>query len=504
MRELLRWLRAWAVYALAGYLLVTVWWRRECVAPVPAPVAAALPCTGVPRDIALWAGRWEEALQRGRGGLPADLSFELGVAVPPGELHITSYHFARGGALANWADWLRAAAPQSGLMAFVPSREAGQAAAAVAGVTVAEAGRVLDDYVLCQRDPGSGIKVRALMELMRRGHDVWYSDADVVWRKAPQKLGIVAGVDLAIQIYGNGEGAASGQFGLNMGLWWARNSARMQGVARKLFRAMARSFAVRGDGMDTCNDQNCLNGLLMRWQPGLVCGWHFRGTYYKRKEADPEACIVLQLLDPRLAATAADRPLEELRDDDNLVGLHMTGYRGGHSFAKSFALRELGLWRAPREAAVPGGRYLMLSASEDSAPLSPKALAEALTLALLAGRSLVLPRRVQCKSSAAGCSVESQYEVDRMLQCNRALMGIRGYGDVPDKLACTDCARFDRSIPNGLFVLRSDFAEWAKGIAPRDVSWRQLIVERTTPVARLTDTPPPHNSVLVEACFVLR
>jgi hypothetical protein len=42
----------------------------------------------------------------------------------------------------------------------VHSVAAAGAAAAVPGLRVVEAGRLLEPFVLCQRDPGSGIKVR--------------------------------------------------------------------------------------------------------------------------------------------------------------------------------------------------------------------------------------------------------------------------------------------------------------------------------------------------------
>ena len=95
----------------------------------------------------------------GRGVLPADLSFEVNVPAGAAELHMTSFHFWRGGALGNWAAWLREAAPRTALLAFVPSAAAAQAAAAVPNVHVIRGERLLEPFVLCQRDPGSGVKV---------------------------------------------------------------------------------------------------------------------------------------------------------------------------------------------------------------------------------------------------------------------------------------------------------------------------------------------------------
>jgi hypothetical protein len=336
-----------------------------------------------------------------------------------------------------------------------------------------------------------------VLELLRRGHNVWYSDADVVWRRPPAALGLAPEADLAIQIYGAGEEVPAGRFGLNMGLFWARSSVRLQAVLRKLFRAMARSFAVRGDGLDTCNDQNCLNGLLMRWQPQLVCGWHFRGTYYRRESADSEACIVLQLLDPRLALTA-ERAGEggEGAAGAEVVALHMTGYAGGHTFAKVFALREWGLWRGPRPPPTPGARFLLLEADK---PQSKAVLLGGMLLALLSGRALVLPRRVACPERSGGCTVESQFRADQLLLCDRALRGESGYGDVPDRL-CAECTRFEGRMPSGWFVLASEYVGRPEEAVA--VSHRHLAVEKTAAAVRLTDTPPPAGDhPMIAWCF---
>ena len=338
--------------------------------------------------------------------------------------------------------------------------------------------------------------MRALLELLRRGHSVWYSDADVVWRRPPSALGVQQDADLAMQIYGAGEGVAEGRFGLNMGLFWARSSPRLQAVLRRLFRAMTRSFAVRADGLDTCNDQNCLNGLLMHWQPQLVCGWHFRGAYYPRAGADRDACIVLQLLDPRLARTA-ERSGEEAAADPETVALHMTGYAGGHTFAKAFALKEWGLWKGPPLPVPAGARFLLLATRE---PQPAATLLGGLLLALLSRRTLVLPRRIACAARRSGCTLESQFRADRLLLCGRAVAGEPGYGDEPDRLLCTDCARFEGLLPRGWFVLPSETEVHGEAVA---AACAQLPAHQTAGAVRLTDDPPPATDhPMIAWCFV--
>jgi hypothetical protein len=340
--------------------------------------------------------------------------------------------------------------------------------------------------------------VRAVMELLRRGHGVWYSDADVVWRRAPRLLPIAPDADLALQIYGTGEGVAQGQFGLNMGLFWARSSARLQAVLRRLFRAMTRSFAVRPDGgLDTCNDQNCLNGLLMRWQPQLVCGWHFSGAYYPREGADRAACIVLQLLDPAAVRTAERLGPEGSPEWGEATALHMTGYAGGHTLAKAFALREWGLWRGPRAAVLPETNFLVLWPEE---PLSVSNLRGGLLLALLSGRALVLPRRLACAARRGGCTLESQVRMDRLLLCDRAVRGERGYGDTPDRLPCAACARFEGRMPGGWFVLPGEFDRSPKTA----VSHGKLRRDGARDV-QLTGTPPPADDhPMITWCLEMR
>jgi hypothetical protein len=329
-----------------------------------APSAPCFPNSAASQDVAFWSSRWEEALQQGMGVLSADLSFDTeelrALHLETGStVHVTSYHLWRGNGLSNWAAWLRASSePSLRLIAFVPSEDTAARAAGVEGVSAVPIGAVLEPFVLCQRDLGSGVKVRALMELLRRGLDVWYSDADVVWLRPPSALTVEPKADLIMQIYGTGEGVAKGNFGLNMGLFFCRGSSvRLQGVMRKLFRAMTRSFVVQTNGgLDTCNDQNCLNSLLMRWHPELVCGWYFLGKFYVRDGAEARSCIVLQLLDPNEAGMA-----ERLgAGHEGLVALHMTGYRGGHTFAKMFALQEHSLWRGAVAVPAASARFLLL------------------------------------------------------------------------------------------------------------------------------------------------
>lgn len=432
----------------------------SCSVPVSMPLDRGRPCFPSPvasEDIALWSSRWEESLQRGMGVLPADLSFETDslreMQLKVGEtVHVTSYHLWRGHGLSNWAAWLRSSSTSTSprLIAFVPTAEIADHVshtAKVAGVSVAVIGFLLDSFVLCQRDLGSGMKIRAVMELLRRELDVWYSDADVLWMQQPSVLKLEPKADLAIQIYGNGDGVANGEFGLNMGLFFCRgSSARLRDVMRRLFRAMTRSFVVHPNGgLDTCNDQNCFNALLMRWSPELVCGWFFRGKYYTRPRADAERCIVLQLLDP-LQVGMADRLGN---GHEQLVALHMTAYKGGHTFGKIFALQEHGLWRGLVSVPSSEARLLLLSDTE----WSEQILKDALALALLSRRVLVLPRKMRCRSNERhSCFVESLFDADRLLTCNRALMGQSGYWDWPDKLTnCTECERLSFKLLALLF-----------------------------------------------------
>jgi hypothetical protein len=417
--------------------------------PVPMPSDNGRPCfpsSVASEDIAFWSSKWEESLQRGNGVLPADLSFDTEslrqLNLKSGEtVHITSYQLWRGHGLSNWAAWLRSSKTEHQLIAFVPTAEIADHishTAKVASLAVAVIGSLLDPFVLCQRDLGSGMKVRAVLELLRRGLDVWYSDADVLWMKQPpSSASLEPKADLAIQIYGNGDGVATGDFGMNFGLFFARGSSqRLRDVMRRLFRAMTRSFVVHEHGgLDTCNDQNCFNALLMRWFPELVCGWFFRGQYYARTRADAEQCIVLQLLDPRHFAMA-----DRLGSDyEEMNTLHMTTYKGGHTFGKIFALQEHGLWRGIWSVPDPDARLLLLMDKD----CSEQQLRDALALALLSRRVLLLPRRMKCRGPAKrACHVETLFDADRLLTCNRAMMGHSGYWSWPDKLTnCTECER---------------------------------------------------------------
>ena len=434
------------------------------------PCPPCLPHSALSQDVSLWSLRWEEALQRGVSALPADLSWDAPLlarmALRPGvRVHCSSHHMWRGHGLSNWAAWLApyAQAPVSSspsspppapfppssssfsssssvpLIAFVPDADTLERVASVPGVHVVEIGHVLQPFVLCQRDPGSGMKIRAVLELVRRGVDVWYSDADVIWLRSPDTLKIEPTVDMAIQIYGNGDGVSNGNFGMNMGLFFCRGSSstRLQGVFRKLFRAMTRSFVVQPNGgLDTCNDQNCFNSLLQRWAPELLCGWFFRGVYHAREKADAKKCIIVQLLDPEEVGMA-----DKLGSGhQKLTALHMTTYSGGHTFGKMFALQEHGLWRGYTWFPGPDTRFLLMTHDD---LCSEQTLKDALALALLSRRVLVLPKRVECRGQrGSSCFLESQFNADRMLTCNRALMGINGYWDYPDKLDnCTECSR---------------------------------------------------------------
>jgi hypothetical protein len=68
---------------------------------------------------------------------------------------------------------------------------------------------------------------------------------------------------------------------------------------------------------------------------------------------------------------------------------------------------------------------------------------DALALALLSRRVLVLPKKIQCRRKKdEECTIESQFFVDRMLTCNRALMGAMGHFDKPDEISnCSECKR---------------------------------------------------------------
>ena len=372
-------------------------------------------------------------------------------------MHLTSYHFWQGNALQNWAAWLARDTAQI-LLAFVPTTKASKASRGIAGVHAIDGSALIAPFVLCHRDPGSGIKVRAVMELLARGHDVMYSDADVVWFKPPSKAMIIEkDADVAIQIYGNpsNEDVARGSVGLNFGLFFVRSNSRTRRVFRKLFLAMTRSLTVREHdfGLDTCNDQNCLNQLLFHWEPELVCGLFFREIYYPNRaretQTDNSQCIKLQLLDPTVFATAESFGFERAKNN-GAIALHMTGYWGGHTFAKVFALQEHGLWKAKIES-NDSGQYLTVETLDSPRQISH--LMGAMALALLSRRTLILPE-ISCLSHPirrqAKCSIDEYFRIDLLLECNRALTGKIGYRGVPDSIErCEPCKTF---LGTALFV----------------------------------------------------
>jgi hypothetical protein len=97
---------------------------------------------------------------------------------------------------------------------------------------------LLEPYALCDRvDRGSGVKLRALIEVLKRGIDVVYSDADVVWRRPfvpPRKPHGAPPYDIAFQSYSplpDADMEALVQYGTNFGLFHARATKRAIALA---------------------------------------------------------------------------------------------------------------------------------------------------------------------------------------------------------------------------------------------------------------------------------
>jgi len=275
---------------------------------------------------------------------------------------------------------------------------------------------LLAPYAMCERvDRGSGVKMRAIIEVLKRGVDVVYSDADVVWRRpfvAPRKASGAPAYDVAFQSYSplpDNDTEALVQYGTNFGLVHARASRRavawlqalLPRVASHFEFVTARHWRTR-QGLDQfrvygCNDQNALHEFLA--EPRTVCQYVYdRGVLPANGAADSKQCAVVGMLAPSRYPTAMPF-IYARRDalaDSTLVALHMTTYPGAN---KRHGARELRLWAADDAAVRPDERFVVLDPaqlkkhgsgeSRDSAVLLP--LARLVAFALAADRIAILP-----------------------------------------------------------------------------------------------------------------
>jgi hypothetical protein len=229
---------------------------------------------------------------------------------------------------------------------------------------------LLAPYALCDRvDRGSGVKLRALIEVLKRGIDVVYSDADVVWRRPfvpPRKPHGAPPYDIAFQSYSplpDADTEALVQYGTNFGLFHARATKRAIGWLQRLLPRAASYFAFvtaphwrTRQGMDqfrvyACNDQNALHAFLA--ENDTVCQYTFDrtvGAELVRQCAAKRDCAVIAMLSPTRYPTAmpfiyAQRDWHDA-NDSALVALHLTTYPGAD---KTHGARELRVWAADND-----------------------------------------------------------------------------------------------------------------------------------------------------------
>jgi hypothetical protein len=341
-----------------------------------------------------------------------------------GTLYITALKYQPEWLL-NWWHWLRASgvrtalvfACDESLLAFCEQHD----------IPAFGAWPLLAPYALCDRvDRGSGVKLRALIEVLKRGIDVVYSDADVVWRRPfvpPRKPHGAPPYDLAFQSYSplpDADTEALVQYGTNFGLFHARATKRAIGWLQRLLPRAAAYFAFvtaphwrTRQGMDqfrvyACNDQNALHAFLA--ENDTVCQYTFdrgvgaelvAGGATKQRE-----CAVIAMLSPTRYPTAmpfiyAQRDWHDA-NDSALVALHLTTYPGAD---KTHGARELRLWAADSdEDTLAAQRQLQFVAldqtqvgagsSLESAVLRPLALL--IAFAQASNRIAILPE-LPCK-----------------------------------------------------------------------------------------------------------
>jgi hypothetical protein len=285
-----------------------------------------------------------------------------------GTLYITALKYQPEWLL-NWWHWLRASGVRTALvfacdetlLSFCEQND----------IPAFGAWPLLEPYALCDRvDRGSGVKLRALIEVLKRGIDVVYSDADVVWRRPfvpPRKPHGAPPYDLAFQSYSplpDADTEALVQYGTNFGLFHARATKRAIGWLQRLLPRAASYFAFVTAphwrtrlGMDqfrvyACNDQNALHAFLA--ENDTVCQYTFdRGVGAELAGgAAKRDCVVIAMLSPTRYPTAMPfiYAQRDWRDaNESLVALHLTTYPGAD---KTHGARELRLWAADSDEAT--------------------------------------------------------------------------------------------------------------------------------------------------------
>jgi hypothetical protein len=331
-----------------------------------------------------------------------------------GTLYVTAFKYEPPWLL-NWWHWLRASgirtalvfACDEALLRFCDEHD----------IPAFGAWRLLEPYAMCDRvDRGSGVKVRALIEVLKRGVDVVYSDADVVWRRPfvpPRRASGVPAYDIAFQSYSplpDNDTDALVQYGTNFGLFHARATRRAVAWLQALLPRVAAHYEFvtaphwrTPQGLDQvrvygCNDQNALHEYVAA--ADTVCQYTFdKHAAPPNAAANGKQCAVVALLSPLRYPTAMPfiYARRDALNDSSLVALHMTTYPGAD---KTHGARELRLWSADAELGVVGAadRFVMLDAAQlkklrgdslDSDVLQP--MRRLLAFALAAERVAILP-----------------------------------------------------------------------------------------------------------------
>lgn len=459
----------------------------------------------VSKEASVWIDRWQESLELGREVLPASLTLssktldEVIKSSASNMIHATSYHFFAGNALSNWYSWMKPFARDQSLVAFVPTLESlHRTPQEVHVVDMSQASSPLVGksslFVLCQRDEGSAIKVSAVMELLRRGRDVMYSDADVIWAKSPLESvvhSVSQDTDLAIQIYNvpTEESLRTGKgIGVNFGLFFLRSNDRTLRFFRGVIKSMTHLIRFTSDNdplipsfsFDTCNDQHALQEALFRHHTSSICGWYFNGKYYAQQKDTSKKCIRLTFLHPRDFPTIANLATltRSYLENPTWSALHFTGFWGGHTFAKIFFAQDNGLWKATSSSSSSSvedsGRFLQVcnSESEDCTIDDPLVFIGALYAALISKRSLIVPRvsfLFQSQQRIVG-SIDSVFHLDSLLRGTRLLQRLSFYTSTPETVPSSLAPLLEVGSPRDGFIVPSSFATTAVSNAPSDVS----------------------------------
>lgn len=335
-----------------------------------------------------------------------------------GTLYMTALKYQPEWVL-NWWHWLRASgvrtalvfACDESLLAFCEQHD----------IPVFGAWPLLEPYALCDRvDRGSGVKLRALIEVLKRGIDVVYSDADVVWRRPfvpPRKPHGAPPYDIAFQSYSplpDADMEALVQYGTNFGLFHARATKRAIGWLQRLLPRAASYFSFvtaphwrTRQGLDqfrvyACNDQNALHAFLA--EGDAVCQYTSDRNVTERASGAARDCAVIAMLSPTRYPTAmpfiyAQRDWHDA-NDSALVALHLTTYPGAD---KTHGARELRLWAADEIelGGVDAQRFVMLDQAQlgggdslETAVVQPLALL--IAFAHASNRIAILPQ-LPCK-----------------------------------------------------------------------------------------------------------